>query len=366
MSIINNQEQKPIFNTFTHISELVVNSKKASNIQNIEKFRKNKIYDPKECNLEDSIDEDINIEDFNGSKNSNLFSFNNMSSINIAEKEPKNNNKNNNMGKRNNSISNQQKGLLANKKNEKNQRKNAKNAKGKKNKRNNTLNSSNMSSSLYRLSKSSDRSNSSANSTKRSKIAITPIDLPEMHPEEYDYIDSSSDEDVKIKDNNNFGLYNNNNKNNRQNFLNKKIMEKANILENQKIKEEIEQKLNGFDLISLDAKSMYKDTRFKKKYLKNIVDEIEIKYFDKEQVPIHAIFVFHDKNGNNNSKEKIIFPGGYDKEEFIRICENTKNNSIKVELLADFAELGKNSYMDWMKPNNDLFIDFYFLINIFN
>jgi hypothetical protein len=361
MSIINNQEQKPIFNTFTHISELVVNSKKASNIQNIEKFRKNKIYDPKECNLEDSIDEDINIEDFNGSKNSNPFSFNNKSSINIAEKEPKNNN----MGKRNNSISNQQKGLLANKKNEKNHRKTAKNAKGKKNKRNNTLNSSNMNSSLYRLSKSSDRSNSSANSTKRSKIAITPIDLPEMHPEEYDYIDSSSDEDVKINDNNNFGLYNNN-KNNRQNFLNKKIMEKANILENQKIKEEIEQKLNGFDLISLDAKSMYKDTRFKKKYLKNIVDEIEIKYFDKEQVPIHAIFVFHDKNGNNNSKEKIIFPGGYDKDEFIRICENTKNNSIKVELLADFAELGKNSYMDWMKPNNDLFIDFYFLINILN
>ena len=45
---------------------------------------------------------------------------------------------------------------------------------------------------------------------------------------------------------------------------------------------------------------------------------------------------------------------------------NTKNNSIKVELLADFAELGKNSYMDWMKPNNDLFIDFYFLINILN
>ena len=77
---------------------------------------------------------------------------------------------------------------------------------------------------------------------------------------------------------------------------------------------------------------------------------------------------FCDKDGNNCSKEKKIFPGAYNKDEFIQNIEKLRNEKkiVKVELLVDFADMNKNDYSNWIEPNKELFIDFYFLINIFN
>jgi hypothetical protein len=43
---------------------------------------------------------------------------------------------------------------------------------------------------------------------------------------------------------------------------------------------------------------------------------------------------------------------------------NEKKISAKVELLIDFIDMRKNEDMNFINPNSDLFIDFYFLVKI--
>ena len=182
---------------------------------------------------------------------------------------------------------------------------------------------------------------------------------PEKYPEDYLSIDSSSDEEKELKKKE---IQINQNSNSL--FL-KNIIEKGNILNSDyNPKKDIEQKLQGFDLMSMDLKNLFRDNDFKKKYFKNIKEDIKIVYFDKEIVPLHAIFIFND---NINKRDKKLFPGAYNKEEFIELCSNImeKNKIVKAELLMDYAELPQ--YQDLESDLNlNLFIDFYFLVEIIN
>lgn len=146
----------------------------------------------------------------------------------------------------------------------------------------------------------------------------------------------------------------------------KKIFEKENSFKIKEIKEKIERELEDFDLMSLNFKNIFNNENIKKKYAKNIVADIKIIYFDHKQIPLQAIFVFCDGRGNNMGNEKKLFSGAYKKEEFIKICGSLFNEKriVKVELLMDFADMNKNSYLNWMEPNEDLLIDFYFLVKI--
>ena len=316
-----NDSKGPAIDFFNHVNQLNIHSKKHLDV---ETFRKLNFFNPKDSNLIDNNEED-----------NKFINDNNKSPSNIS---------NNQQLKEQRSISNQNKKLLkVNKKNNKPK----KIKKGKRNNRKNNI------SSIYQpsqtnnlLSKSSEMSLNSENSTKRTKSQFKAHNSPEKYPEDYLSIDSSTDEENDLSDSN-LGFNHSNNK-----FNNLKI----------------EKQLNEFDLMTIDTKQLFRNDNFKKKYFKNIKDYIKIVYFDPNQIPLQAIFVFCDKNGNNCSKEKKIFPGAYNKDEFIQNIEQFRNGKkiVKVELLADFADMNKNNYSNWMEPNKDLFIDFYFLINIFN
>ena len=214
----------------------------------------------------------------------------------------------------------------------------------------------------------SKRSKSSANSTKRTKRSKNEVIIPDS-PDDYLSIDSDSEEEVKEVnkinkvDNNNY--YNNRNK---SSYFNKIIAEKENTWKNREIKEGIEQQLEGFDLITVDLKSTFRDPDFQNKYLKDLKAKIKIVYFDKAQIPLQAIFCFCGKNGDIFGREKKLFSGAYDKNEFIQFCEKLikSKNSATVELLVDFADMNKENYNGWIKPNKNLLIDFYFLVDILN
>ena len=374
MSLINNKNlfldsneeeseddsKKPVIDFFNHVNQLKIHSKKHLDV---ETFRKLNYFNPKDSNLIDNNEEDnkfINDNNDNNKSPSNI--SNNQQLLQNGNKNPIKIKKGK---KEQRSVSTQNKNLLkANKKNKKPK-------KMKKGKRNNRKNNN---SSLYQpsqinniLSKSSEISLNSENSTKRTKSQLKAHNSPEKYPEDYFSIDSSTDEENDLNDNNK-GFNNSNNKFNNLNFINKKILENENSYKSDKIKKEIEKQLNEFDLMTIDTKQLFRNDNFKKKYLKNIKDYIKIAYFDLNQIPLQAIFVFCDKNGNNCSKEKKIFSGAYSKDEFIQNIEQIKNEKkiVKVELLVDFADMNKNNYSNWIEPNKDLFIDFYFLINIFN
>ena len=355
------ESEKPLIRLITHASELKVESKKLSNIINIENFRKTNLYDPKISNFIDPNNKEsffLNVNPFTESISSNPFNMS-MNRPIFPRKEIKKQPKNNNRSINSSSIISQNKNCLGKQKN-KNQIKKVKNKPRKRNK--SSSSNSNLSSINIKMSKSSKRTNSSHNSTKRSKLDFKEHDTPEKYPEDYLTVDPPSEDEAEnnnnISDNNNI-----NNSLNKSNYLFRKITEIENGNMSNKIKEEVKQQLKGFDLYSLNLKDLFNDSNFKKKYHKNIKKEIKIVYFDKEIRPLHAIFVFFEK-GKNIGGEKKLLSGAYDKEEFIQFCEEHKTASAKVELLADFANLNKSSYLNWMEPNQDLFIDFYFLINI--
>ena len=358
------EEKKPDFANFNHVTRLKIPSKRYSNIEN---FRKSNIFNPSGSNLlnTNKVEANFFVDCVNNSHN--LFDLSNNKS-NLMSSEDKNASKINEDKKAPKSNSSVDKKILKGNKNNKNKNKQPK--KKKRGKKRNSRNDSSMYQPSLKLSKSSEVSNSSANSTKRAKIQLKAHNSPEKYPDDYLTIDSSTDEEDNSIDNN-YGININNNSNNKLNkinFLNKKIMEKQNSYENDKIRKEIEQKINEFDLMSIDIKQLFRNNNFKKKYFKNIKEYIKIVYFDPKQLPLHAIFVFCDKDGNDFSKEKKVFSGAYSKNEFIQNFEKVRNEKkiLKVELLADFADMNKNDYSNFIEPNKDLFIDFYFLINIFN
>jgi hypothetical protein len=364
----NQKGEKPLFGVFTHISELNIESKKHLNVLNIENFRKTNIFDIKYSN----INEENGCDFFsNNNKSTNPFNSNNNISSNFetSKKEIEDNNEqksNNNKFKIENKKvnKNQNKNLLKKQKNKNNgkKRKNAKKIKNKNSSMYSILSSNNNS----RSNIISKRSKSSLNSTKRSKLELKVHCSPEKYPDDYLSVDSSSDEEDKFALSNNFGKQNNNNIQNKFNYFSKIILEKEKFLETDSTKEKIEKELEGFDLMSFDLKSIFRNDDFKSKYLKNITGEIKIIYFDEYQKPLQAVFAFCDREGNFIGKEKKLFSGAYDKEEFVEFCKkmNEKKISAKVELLTDFIDMRKNGDMNFINPNTDLFIDFYFLVKI--
>lgn len=345
----NNNEQlnqkKPAYSFFLHISDIDYNSKKHLNAFQFENDYKNIIsFDVKK--------ENINGIDFSNSEaekikdniiNRNIFNIN-QSQL-ISQNRNKNNinsNINQNINKTLLSIPNRGRNKNKNKKNKRNfiiSKKNNVNNKG---------------------GKGSQSSIRSGNSTKRTNYLLRTHDSPEKYPEDYLSVDSSSDEEKELKKKE---MQINQNCNSL--FL-KNILEKGkNLNSDYNPKKDIENKLQGFDLMSIDLKNMFRDNDFKKKYFKNLKADIKIVYFDKEIVPLHAIFIFNDNR--NIKRDKKLFPGAYNKEEFIELCTNmlAKNKSITAELLMDYAELPQYQELE-TDLNLNLFIDFYFLVDIFN
>jgi len=354
-----NDSKGPAIDFFNHVNQLNIHSKKHLDV---ETFRKLNFFNPKDSNLIDNNEEDIKFINDNNKSSSNI-SSNNLQLLQNGNNNPIKVKKGKNVQR---SISTQNKKLL--KDNKKNKKPKIM-KKGKRNIKKNNISSIYQPSQLNNLlSKSSEMSLNSENSTKRTKSLFKAHNSPEKYSEDYMSINSSTDEENDLNDNN-LGFNNNNsNKFNNFNSITKKILENENSYKSDKIKKEIEKQLNEFDLMTIDTKQLFRNNNFKKKYFKNIKDYIKIVYFDPNQIPLQAIFVFCDKNGNNCSKEKKIFPGAYNKDEFIQNIEQFRGGKkiVKVELLADFADMNKNNYSNWMEPNKDLFIDFYFLINIFN
>ena len=362
----NNEEirqNKPAYSFFLHVSDLDYNSKRHLNAFELENNYKNIItFDTKK--------EILNGIDFSNSKEKPLFTNfqinensninNNILNINQAinqNNESYNNNSNINS---NNCYQqqNQNKKILAKPKRKKQQ----KNIKNKNNKK--PRNSSYISNNCYLSkkskikSKSSQSSDRSGNSTKRTNNLLKTRLSPEKYPEDY-YSVEGSDEEKELKKEE---IQINQNSNT---LLIKNILEKGKIINNDfEPKKNIEQILEGFDLMSVDLKSMIRDRDFKKKYFKNFKADIKIVYFDKETFPLHAIFIFNDKN-IIIKRDKKLFPGAYNKDEFIEFCSKMimKNTNVKVELLMDYAEFPK--YQDLQSDLNiNLFIDFYFLVDI--
>ena len=357
-------DQKPLFLVMKDNKDLNTNSKKFQNSINIENFRKTNFFDPSKSNLDD-----INFESDvfkNDSFSNNLFLKQNDEppSENIKQEEKMQNKIRSNISSLN---QNNNYKVIMKKKNPVKKRK-----QNKKNKRNNSRisrdNSNN--SSIYGKSNfPSKRSKSSTKSSKRTKRSKTEIIIPDS-PDDYLSIDSDSDEE-EVNNVNHFNKEeksNYNNNYNKSSYLNNIIDEKENTLKNKEIKEQIEQELDGFDLMTVDLKSLFRDSNFKKKYLKDLNAKIKIVYFDKNQIPLQAVFCFCGKNGNIFGREKKLFSGAYSKNEFIEFCEKLIMNksSATVKLLMDFADMNKDNYKDWMKSNDNLFIDFYFLVDILN
>ena len=373
-------ETKPLFGLFTHQSDLNIKSKKLTNSINIENFRKTNFFDIKNSNLFESNDQDnlfLNNINMNANENKNNFNIiinNQISNCNNNNNQiPEEKHKDLNNTNKNSFPSNiGNKNILGKQKKKNNYQKNKKNNNKRNNKRNNISifypNESQISSLNNKLAKSTEKSNSSRNSTKRSKLQLRPRDSPEKFPDDYLSVDESSEEEND--GDNNYSLNNiNNNRHNKLSYIDKILREKQNSVKDDKMKEKLIKELEGFDLASIDMKKMYRDEKFQNKYFKHINNvNISITYFDKEQIPLHAIFVFNDNDGNKFGYEKKLFPGAYGKEEFIRICQEAFKNKrkFKAELLMDFANMNKSTYNNWMKPNPELFIDFYFLVNICN
>lgn len=356
------KEQKPLYRVMKDYSDLNVNSKKFRNSINIQHFRETNFFDPNKSNLND-INFESNIFNKNNSKDSNniFLKKNNeppSENINQGIKLPNNNRSNVSSSNQSNNFN-----LMQFRKNPVKKR-----IQNKKNKINKSRILSNNSSMYFASNIPSKRSKSSANSTKRTKRSKNEVIIPDS-PDDYLSIDSDSEEEVKEVNKIN-KVENNNYYNNRKksSYFNKIIAEKENTWKNREIKEGIEQQLEGFDLITVDLKSTFRDPDFQNKYLKDLKAKIKIVYFDKAQIPLQAIFCFCGKNGDIFGREKKLFSGAYDKNEFIQFCEKLikSKNSATVELLVDFADMNKENYNGWIKPNKNLLIDFYFLVDILN
>lgn len=379
-------KNKPLFNYFTHISDLNVDSKKQissfDNEENNSSYLKNiNIFNIRSQNMNgvdiSNHEEDnqfLNSEykkESNGNNNNinepiknsnNPFNLNKEPEKVIKENELRKKKINNN---RRNITQQQNKQILQNQKKQKKAKKNKKkqrNAARSYSTINNNLNKSNKSNMNSKRNKSSQYSDRSGNSTKRANYNLRTHDTPEKYPEDYLSVDSSSDEEKEVKKKE-FQF-------NSRSSLYKDILENSNI-ENDACdpKKDIEKKLEGFDLMTADVKKLYKDKKFKRKYFKNFKAEIKVVNFDEKFVPLHAIFIFNEPNLNNYNiikLEKKLFPGAYSKEEFINIITNSiKNkNSIKVELLMDYVDMSRYQDYTWIGINPFTLNDFYLLVDI--
>ena len=361
------QQNKPAYSFFLHVSDLDYNSKRHLNAFELENNYKNIIaFDTKK--------EIINDIDFSNSKEKPLFNNfqinensninNNILNINQAINQ-NNESYNHNSNLNSNKFYQQQiqnKKILAKSKPKK-KKNNIKNKNNKKSRNsiyvssNSFLPKNNKANKIK--SKSSQSSCRSGKSTKRTNNLLKTHHSPEKFYNDYCIVENSSDEEKKLKKEE-IQINQNSNSNS---LRIKNILEKGKILNNDfEPKKNIEQILEGFDLMSVDLKSMIRNRDFKKKYFKNFKADIKIVYFDKEAFPLHAIFVFNDKN-IIIKRDKKLFPGAYNKDEFIDFCSKMILKNKKVELLMDYAEFPK--YQDLQSDLNlNLFIDFYFLVDI--
>ena len=367
---IGKSKKKPIIDYFNHLSELDLDSKKHITASQIEHNYKNtNIFDIKNQNIygvdfSNQQEEDKFLNDRD--KSESIFSSN-ITNINPLNLDKSQINQNNNKNQKNKTFQLQQQNKKILRRPQKKAKQKKINNKNNKNKRNSRLSKSVINISKKSKSSNQSKSNSSQNSTKRENYLLKARNSPEKYPDDYLSIDSSENEEKEIqrkemKINKNCAS-----------LLNKNILEKGKIINKDfSPKKDIDHKLKGFDLTSLDIKSMYRDEDFKKKYFKNFKKEIIIVYMDKEQIPLHAIFIFNEPNENKQNytkkeqKEKKLFPGAYEKNEFIEFCSRMINakKPVKVELLMDYAEMSKYKEFNFMEVNPYLYDDFYFLIDI--
>ena len=377
MSINNNGNIKPAYSFFLHVSDLDYNSKKGLNAFQLENNYKSVVnFDIKNENINDIDFSSSNSNLFLNNKqfknnniiNKNIFNLNHGQSINKNQNQNQsiNNNKSNSRSMNNiNTINNdhlrqQNKQILAKKKPKKKRQPRKKNPKNAKKSRNTSYNAdfSLISKKNKQRSKASQISVSSDNSTKRNNLLRT-HNSPEKYPDDYWSIDSFSDEEKELRKKE---MQINQNSNS---LFFKEILENGKLLNEDYIpKKDIELKLEGFDLMSVDLKSMFRDNNFKKKYYNNFKIDIKIVYFDKDAFPLHAIFIFADKK-YVTKKDKTLFPGAFKKEYFIEFCEKMiiESKKVKVELLMDYAEMYNYQDLD-CDINMNLFYDFYFLVDI--
>ena len=370
-------KNKPIIRFFTHISDLNIDSKKQivcfdneennSYLKNINIFniRNESINGVDISNHEEesqflnSIKEpNANNNIINNNKNSNNPFNLNKEPIKENEIKKKKNMRNNMQ----NITQQQNKEILGNQKKKKQRKKIKKKQRSSMRSYstiNNNLNKNNMNSKRNKSSQYSDRS---GNSTKRTNYILRTHDTPEKYPDDYLTVDSSSDEEKEIKKKK-FQF-------NSRSSLYKDILENSNI-ENEDYdpRKYIEKQLEGFDMMTTDAKKFYKDKKFKKKYFKNFKAEIKVINFDEKFVPLHAIFIFNESNINNYNiikQEKKLFPGAYSREEFINIFTNALKNkrNMKVELLMDYVDMSRYQDCLWIGINSLSLNDFYLLVDI--
>ena len=354
-----NEEENliPAFRIFTNWNQINIDSKNSAKAIDIEEFRNSNIFNPKDSDLKALFPSIIEKEQ----------PLNQISQLNNSRNQQIKNINNNN-----DSFLTQNKSLLKNK----NPKKKNNRVRPKKNNNNKKRNKSRVSRNTSGMSSfmdiSSKRSKSSKASTKRTQL-LKAHDSPEKYDEDYDSIDTSSSEENKIYNSNNIfhqnkniGVYYNNNLE-RVKKYNRIISQKLKVQKSEEKKSTIEQQLEGFDLMAVDFKALFRDKNYIQKFYKDITAEIKIVYFDRNIRPLHAVFVFVDVNGKVLGREKQMFAGAYYKDEFILFCERTlrKNSQVKVELVVDFADMNNPNYMGWMEINKNLFIDFYFLIKIF-
>ena len=361
-----NNKNIPLFSCLGHCSELDINSKKQINPILIEEnYKETNFFDVRNQNINGIDISNPKEEDdqfLNNSKNKSY----NMKEVVVAKDSP------NIVGEISNQQNDpQQKTILAKQKGKKKGQK----IKNKKKRNDNKKKRSNSSLSMMSLlssksnieeskvNKDSQMSSESGNSTKKSKNILKTRYSPEKYPEDYMTVEETDDEEedkIELKENQ---------KNNNNCSLIKSILEEGKILnKNVDQKKNIEQQLEGFDLMAIDMKSVYRDKELKKKYFKNFKANIMIVFFDKDVIPLHAIFVIKfDKNFENNTNqyEKILFPGAFEKEEFIEICNDLfrAKKIVKAELIMDYSDPPFQEF-SLLRQNKYLINDFYFLINI--
>lgn len=345
---LNKKSEKPVYFYLSHISDLDFNSKKQTELAQIENYKKIDSFNVKK--------EQINEIDFSQDVKLNLTSNQIEDSKSLIcsqndEPEPKMNSKTQINNKEDQPIKRniKQKGKAKAKNNKNNTRKRK------------THSESNLSKSLNK-SKDSQYSLKSGESTKRSHFLLKTRNIPEKYPEDYQSIDSSS-EDEKEEELEKKEINLNNNSNS---FYNKMIETGEIMNPNYDSRRDIEEELEGFDLLSFDSKDLFRSDYMKKKFFKDIKAEIKIVYFDKTFRPLHAIFVFNEKNSLH--KERKLFSGGYNADEFTSFCTEMikKNTPVKVELLVNIVDMSYEEGLHLEGINKDLLIDIYFLIDIFN
>ena len=356
-------EKKPIVDYFIHLSDLDLDSKKHITAMQIEhNYKHITIFDTKNQNINgfDFFDEQEEDQFLNNRKKEESKSKSNIVINSSLLNESNQTYLNNNISKTQNFNIQQQNKKLLRKPQKKRQKKNN----NKNNKKNGMTRKNKSLINASKSSISSKRSNSSKNSTKRDNYLLNARNSPEKYPEDYLSIDSSSDSEKEEKQRKEIQI-----NENCTSLFYKKISDKGNNI-NTDSKTDIKNKLEGFELTSVDMKSMFRNEDFKKKYFKNFKKEIIITFFDKEQKPLHAIFVFSDLFENKRDiekNEKKLFPGAYDRDEFTEFCSSLfkTKNPVNVELLMDFAEMSKYNELSFIGINPDLLNDFYFLVNIF-